>query len=350
VEIACSSDGPSAFQLQFHADRTSGFSEDFALLSSPLLQPWTRALIGVTLGTQPTILMDGFITHQELAHDKESSASTLTVTGEDVSILMDRVQYSMQYPQMGASAIAFMVLSKYSLIGINPVVTATEADLIPALVERTPVQSSTDREYLNQLASPFGYHFYVTPGPAPLQNTARWGPPLHTGSLAPAFSMDLGPATNIEQINFKLDSLAPVQVYGMIQDTITEEDLPLATLTSTRLHPFAARPALNPLGLLQRRDLATDPRMSYALAYVNAQNITNLSTDRAVTVQGQLDTVRYGSVLQLPGLVDVRGAGRTYDGRYCLLSVTHSIQRGAYKQSFTLAREGTGSTVSRVSP
>ena len=41
--------------------------------------------------------------------------------------------------------------------------------------------------------------------------------------------------------------------------------------------------------------------------------------------------------------------GRYYDGKYYVKSVTHTIKRGEYKQSFTLARGGIGSSVSTVS-
>ena len=46
----------------------------------------------------------------------------------------------------------------------------------------------------------------------------------------------------------------------------------------------------------------------------------------------------------------VRGAGAYYDGKYYVKSVTHNIKRGEYKQSFTLSRGGTGSSVNTVSP
>jgi hypothetical protein len=348
VEITCSANGPNAFQLHFHADRTLGSSEDFALLSGGLLKPWNRVIIAVTLNNAPRILMDGFITHHELAHDKQFSASTLTVTGEDVSILMDRIEISFEYPLMGDSIIALAVLAKYALIGILPEVIPTPADLIPIVVERVPQQNGTDRSYLQQLAAPYGYRFGVTPGPEPMMNKAYWGPPLNFGTVQPALSMDVGSATNIEKINFQLDSTAPVQVYGMVQDSDTEEDFPLATLASMRLPPLAVDPAFNPGGLLQRRDLFTDPRYGYLQALVDAQSQTDISTDKVVTAQGEVDTLRYGSILDVPGLVDVRGAGQSYDGRYRVEAVTHSIARGSYKQAFTLNREGTGSTISSV--
>ena len=58
----------------------------------------------------------------------------------------------------------------------------------------------------------------------------------------------------------------------------------------------------------------------------------------AVTGNGTLDVLRYGRLLKARGLVGVRGAGPAFDGLYYVRSVTHSIKRGEYKQSFQLTR------------
>ena len=50
--------------------------------------------------------------------------------------------------------------------------------------------------------------------------------------------------------------------------------------------------------------------------------------------------LRYGRVLKARQLVGVRGAGMAFDGLYYVKSVTHTIKRGEYKQSFTLTRNG----------
>ena len=68
----------------------------------------------------------------------------------------------------------------------------------------------------------------------------------------------------------------------------------------------------------------------------------------AVTANGTLNVLRYGKLLEARKLVDVRGAGKTYDGRYYVKSVTHNIKRGEYKQSFSLVREGTVPTTQEV--
>jgi hypothetical protein len=70
-----------------------------------------------------------------------------------------------------------------------------------------------------------------------------------------------------------------------------------------------------------------------------------------VTASGELDALRYGRILRPRGLVDVRGVGHSYDGTYYVQGVTHSIdiRSGAYKQNFTLTREGLGTRKTRVS-
>ena len=87
---------------------------------------------------------------------------------------------------------------------------------------------------------------------------------------------------------------------------------------------------------------------SAILANVHAQGQTNRSVEKVVVVQGELDALRYGNMLQAPGLVGVRGVGNSYDGNYYVQSVKHTIRRGEYKQQFTLNREGYGSTVQEV--
>jgi hypothetical protein len=69
-----------------------------------------------------------------------------------------------------------------------------------------------------------------------------------------------------------------------------------------------------------------------------------------VTAEGELDTMRYGDLLQARALVGLRGAGYSYDGLWYVRRVKHQIQKEKYTQSFSLCREGLGSTVPAVIP
>jgi hypothetical protein len=59
-----------------------------------------------------------------------------------------------------------------------------------------------------------------------------------------------------------------------------------------------------------------------------------------VTGSGSLDVLRYGRLLKARQLVGVRGAGMAFDGLYFVKSVTSTMKRGEFKQSFELTRNG----------
>jgi hypothetical protein len=85
-------------------------------------------------------------------------------------------------------------------------------------------------------------------------------------------------------------------------------------------------------------------------AYARAQAVTDKSVDSVMTAQGELDALRYGDVLEPRGIVGLRGAGFTHDGFYYVKSVSHSINKGQYKQRFNLTREGAGALTPVVIP
>ncbi len=64
--------------------------------------------------------------------------------------------------------------------------------------------------------------------------------------------------------------------------------------------------------------------------------------------RGTLDVVRYGGVLASRKLVGVRGAGEAFDGLHYVSSVTSTLTRGEFKQSFSLARNALLSTTPTV--
>ena len=68
----------------------------------------------------------------------------------------------------------------------------------------------------------------------------------------------------------------------------------------------------------------------------------------AVSGNGTLDVLRYGRVLKARQLVGVRGAGMAFDGLYFVKSVTSTIKRGEFKQSFELTQKRLVSITPRV--
>ncbi len=348
ISITQSTD-TSGFQITFRAERRAGYSADYALWSGPLLQPGARIIITATIAALPRVLMDGLITHYQLAPDS-NGVTMVTITGEDVSVAMSMTEATMEYPALGDMAIVNLVIAKYALYGLVPLVIPPLSNLISLPIEEVPQQSGNDRDYVRGLAARHGYVFVVKPGPLPGMNVAYWGPIERVGIPQKALGVNLGPATNVESLSFSYNTLAPEQIYGAVSDKDAEILLPVLTVTSLQLQPLASQPPLLFNQPFVRKSMLDYQGSSWIEAQAYAQSRTNRSTEDAVTAEGTLDVLRYGDVLTSPGIVGVRGAGYAYDGNYYVKSVTHDIRLGQYKQTFSLAREGTGSLTTGVQP
>jgi len=291
--------------------------------------------------------MDGVVTHRELIPGSGPGTGTLTVTGEDISVLMDLEEKSVEHPAQDETAIATTLIGQYAAYGMVPRVIAPPAADRPTVVERVPVQQATDLGYLNQMARRYGYVCYVTAGPAPMVNTAYWGPPVRDDPPQRTLSVDVGPDTNVQQVSFRSNALAPAVVTGQVQDRVTNKAISVHSSGSSRA-PLAAQPdwQVNPK---IRTTLFRDSGLTGSQARAWAQGAFDASTD-SVTATGTLDALRYGDLLTARGLVGLRGAGFSHDGLYYVRSVTHRIRPGEYTQSFTLTRDGLGSTVTAVQP
>lgn len=380
VQVTQGDKAPSTFGLTFHDERLPG-SVDFALLQNPLLQPWTRVTLTTAVNGSASTLIDGYITQRQLAPGWGPGGTSVTVSGEDVSVKMNMIEISFDYPHMGDFLIVEAVLAKYLVFKILPDAQPSLADIVP--FSFVPQQNGTDRSYLQDLATKHGYRFYVTPGPGKGWNKAYWGPPDLGATPQTALTVDMGPLTNVESIQFGENVLAPTITYGMVPQTTipppVPQRLPVGAFASTRSPALAADPVLgsysdsivelfaDPItalskllelqvrgSLFQTTNLgpAQDQSLGILQALPTAAGLTNDSTDEVLTAQGRLTTSRYGAVLNAPGVVTVRGAGYDCDGLYYVKEVQHSIDTRPgswdYTQDFTLTREGTGSTIKEV--
>ena len=351
VEVTHSDDARSGFQLTFEAGR-SGPADivDYPLLATQLLKPFNRVILVVAFDFVPRVLMDGIITHQQLAPGGQASSGTLTVTGEDVSVMMDLEEKSAEHPAQDESLIATIIIATYAQYGLIPMVIPPPVIDPPIPIERVPVQQGTDLQFLKQMADRYGYVFYVKPGPVPFTNTAYWGPPERVSLPQRALSVDMGSETNVESVHFRNDGLAPAMVTGSVQDRLTNQSIPVQTFATLR-PPLAVMPAylVNQPNVRTRQFRATG--LSTTQAFARAQGMLDASVDSLVA-DGDLDALRYGDLLQPRGLVGLRGAGYLHDGIYYVKRVSHVIDRTRenYQQRFTLSREGQGSTTPAVIP
>jgi hypothetical protein len=289
--------------------------------------------------------MDGIVTRQDLSPSSDPGQSTLTVTGEDLSVLMDLVEMPfMRFPAMPAIARVYLILAKYAAFGIIPIALPPFLTDVPNPLEEIPTQSGTDLTYLRQLADEHGYVFYVDPGPAPGSSIAYWGPDVRIPIPQSALNINMDANTNVESLSCSLDGLAKKIVVVTVFDPATKKIPIVIPLPNINLF----KPPLGARLTLPSRSSSQIIGVENPVSVVNkVLGILARSSD-AISVSGSLDTLRYGAVLRSRMIVGVRGAGLAYDGFYYVNSVTHNLKRGEYKQNFNLSRDGLISSTTNV--
>jgi len=342
VQVTESDARPSVFSIVLDAGRSGPTAAlDSPVLTTSPLRANARVVVELTTGVLPQVLVDGIVTETTLVPGGGDQRAELTLTGRDLSVLLDRHEVSTEHVALEDSLQVLAIAGTYAPHGIVPQVLPPPVMDVPLPIERTPTQQVTDWRHLTSLAARHGYVCYLVPGPVRGLSTLYWGPAVRVGVPQPAISVDLGPATNVQgRVSFTTDVLRPENVEGQVQDARTGQTLPVRTVVPTR-PPLSAVPvwAEHQDALRSRQFRGTG--ISAAAAFARAQGVLDESVD-AVTATGTLDGGAYGTVLRPRTLVGMRGAGWAGDGLWYVQQVVHRVSRGAYSAAFTLQREGAG--------
>lgn len=321
----------SGFQLVFTYSKTSAIAT--TLLPAGYFDPMIRVILIATLNGMPKVLADGPIKLQNVVASSRPGENKLTITGEDISAYMDLVELNgLPYPAMPPFARVALMLAKYAMFGVIPLTIPPLFQAIDIPIDKYAHQKGTDFSYASALASEAAHEFYMIPGPAPGTNTAYWGPLIRVGMPQPALTVDMDHAGNIDTLSFTADGNASeMRISHFKQSGFT---IPIPSLDIGILKPpLAARPLL-----------PTKIRMVEGerkkLPEVLMNTLGGAGKADPVSASGSLDVTRYGRPMDARSLVGVRGAGLAHDGIWFVRSVTSTLGRGSWKQSFQLSREG----------
>ncbi len=340
VEVVQDADGEDGFQLSFRIAK--GGLLDYTLLQTGALGLFDRVIVAVAFGVVPEVLIDGIVTHHQVTPSNEPGQSTLLVTGKGVGVMMDLEEKSQSYPNQPDWLVVTQILASYAQYGLVPMVTPSVD--IPIELFRTTHQHETDLAFVRRLAARNGYAFAIEPT-VPGVNAATWGPEVRLGLPQRALTVGMGTATNVESLQFAADALVPVAPQATVVEPLSKTAIPIPTLPSLRVPPLSAFPIPARRTTLVRETANQGPAEAMTSVVAAATQAPD-----PVTGSGELDAARYGGALRARRLVGVRGAGWSYDGFYVVRRVAHTLAEGAYRQSFTLSREGTGTLTPFVLP
>ena len=338
-----SGDAQSGFELVFELPAHSPLRTLF-LVSGGSAVPLVRVVLVVTINGRAESIIDGVAIQVE-TQPGQGGVARLVVRGTDMSVLMNLIELpGIPFPAMPPSARVLLCLVKYAALGVIPMVIPSILDIPPLPMQQIPQQRGSDYAYVTKLAKEAGYVFYLEPGPEPGTSKAYWGPEIRVGEPQPALTMNMDAMSNVDDLSFTFDKDAKTMPIVFFQESVSKMPIPVPIPDITPLNP--------PLGIVpplppQIAKLTHTGHLSAPQALMAGLSFASQHSD-SVFGKGSLDVAKYGRLLKSRALVGVRGAGLPFDGLYYVKSVTHEIERGSYRQSFSLARNGLISTVPSV--
>jgi phage protein D len=312
----------------------------WTLLDEDLFTRLVNIKLSVNVGTGKAIpLISAYVIEVDTSFSSDPSASELTVTAMDPTVIMHLEEKVKPWPNMMDSDVASAIFSDASY-RFTPTVESTRWSRQEN--DHTLMQRGTDIQFLHQLADRNGYECFVEINDSG-EVEGHFHPPKHDGKPQGTLTVNMGAATNVNRFRARYDMLGPTTAQAATLDPDDASAQQGQAQGSTQADGMGGEPAvpaqrprkvlLSQLGMAQSGEV-----QRYAQAVVDRSSWS-------IVAEGEVNTVAYGGVLRAKRPVMVRGVGRQFSGRYYVERVLHRIGGdGAYTQRFTLRRNATGLT------
>jgi hypothetical protein len=342
IEVKLADTKPSGIRMSFSVGRSGPL--DFLetpLVADPRFDIGARVIVTMVFGVVPTPIFDGVISKRKLQPGSGIDEGRLTLYGEDLAGQLDKECKRQEHIGMDETAIALAIAGQYPQYGMVPLVIPPKVIDPPIAVDRTPVQTMTDLEYLRSMAQRHGYETYVMAGPTPGANILYWGPPITPELPQRTLSVNQGPSSDAFDIDIdnSVDELS--KVTAAVLDRLTGKTIPIVAPLPTRPPLGLAPEAVRKGGQVRTKCLETSG-LNAAQAQARAFGKVDADAAAPVRVTGSLNTIKYNAALLARRYVDLRGVGLSFDGTYKVAEVRHRITPGDYAQDFTLTRSEIG--------
>ena len=288
-------------------------------------------------------VFDGYITAANLNLTSEPGGTTLQVTAMDTSVLMSLEDKVATWPNMSDSDIAQQIVSAYG-VQLQSDSTAT----VHQESDTTVIQRGSDFQFVRDLALRNGLEFYFETDKASGDIVAYFRGPQLTDTPQPDLAIQFGDNSNLVNFSARLDGQRPLSIKAQQVDIKAGSPNP-AQAGDTQLNKLGGKDANSligdPLGALVTPQ---DSQAQMLLLATPTSDATELQTmaqavrDEAgwfIAAQGEVNSDAYQTVLRPHRTVLVKGAGKTYSGKYYVSKVTHEMKAdGTYSQKFEARR------------
>ena len=336
IEVEDHADMADMLRLQIVIGVKDGCS-GWSFVDEDLFSRLANMRIAVAVGSgRAETLINAYVIETNATFANQPGASILNVVAMDPTVLMNLEERVKPWPNMADSDVANSIFSS-SDYQFAPIVDATSWRRQEN--DQTMIQRGTDMQFLQQLARRNGYEVYVETNGATGQVEGHFHAPRLNLPPQGVLSVNMRDATNVNSFNARFDMLRPAAAQATNLDVGSQEDQQ-SEISSSRLPSLGKQTALTQQR--QRRVLPSRTgltRTGELQAY--AQAVADQSA-LAITADGDLNTVAYGSLMRAKRSILVRGAGRQFSGTYYVERVHHVLTSESYAQNFTLRRNAVG--------
>jgi hypothetical protein len=342
VEVEENVDMPGAFRVCLPIKISA--TGDYDTTSDPRFGPMSNiAVTAKAADGKSHCLIDGYVLAHEIHLDAAAASSTLKISGQDSSWLMNMSENVREWADVTDAAAANTIFGDY---GFTPDPKNTDDDSSTHTSDTASLmQRASDAQFLRDLARRSGKFFRVFCTDTPGIRTGAFVKPPVDGDPVVTLTLNPSDKANIGPIEVSWDVMRPTTVTAqqlLFTDSSGEpaggdtSDSGISDLDSKALSDFAGKPVST---LLATQAVDSDTLDQRARSVLR-------EAGWFVRCEGSTDTSRLGAILRAGTVAQIEAAGSLHSGKYLVWSVRHHITANAHEMKFVLMRNAVGSGTS----
>jgi phage protein D len=249
----------------------------------------------------------------------------------------------LSWPNVADSDIVQQILGDYGVT-----VTADTTSTVHQDTDTTIVQRASDLQFVRELARKNGLEFYFETDDQSGSITGFFRAPQLDGTPQPDLAIQLGDQSNLRSFSAHLSGVRPLNVKTEQMD-VKANSPNVAQVSDTVLTKLGASDAngliggavgslITPNDALAQMLILGSPTSDTAELTSIAQAVRD-EAGWLISASGEVNSDAYQAVLRPHRLVLVKGAGKSFSGKYYVIKVVHEIKAdGTYTQKFEARR------------
>ena len=329
VEIQERMDMAATFSIRYDIDISEG---DIPFLIDSRIDAGSEISVVVPVDDTNHCLVKGPVQGQNIHMEHGGEGSRVEIKGSDTSIIMDRETQSVAWSDVKDSDVVNSILGNY---GYTADVQSTNA--LHETNKHTLIQRESDLGFIRRLSRRNGYNFWITVDENG-DETAHFRRPELSGNAEAELVINLEDP-NLGSIDIEWDVEYPTSMEGKQLDLNTKDDMDVAV--SETPQEILGSDGLGAITGDTRSVHLSAPADDTGDLQARGEGAI-IEADWFIKASCQTTLENLGNPVRANTIIDLKGAGSRYSGKYYVSGVKHIIDASQHKMEIELIRNGWG--------